>query len=93
MTAKTDQGIAIAVGRKVFQHLGRDLSGNQSLDSWEIKEIVDSALKPGRNTERFITPLPEGTKGAEVEVKVTMFPGPHPEVLIHRIVKTIRFEE
>jgi hypothetical protein len=46
-----------------------------------------------RIEERFLSELPENTKSAEVEVKVTMFPTPQMELLIHRVMKKLDFEK
>jgi hypothetical protein len=91
-TATTDNGTRIALGSKEYLEIGYDLDGNQRMGSWQIKEILDLSLQPGRRTEeRFAAELPPGTKRAEVEVRVTMFPSPQEEILIHQTVKTIHF--
>jgi hypothetical protein len=92
VTAKTESGIAIPMGRKTYWEVGLDLDGDHRLGAWQIKEIVDLALPPRKTTaERFIAELPEGTKSAEIEVKVTAFPAPDTGIPLHRIVKTITF--
>jgi hypothetical protein len=92
VTAKTDQGTLIPIGRREYMEIGYDLDGNQRMGSWEIKEILDLSLQPGRKTEeRFVVEMPEGTKRADVEVRVTMFPSPKEEITVHRIIKIIHF--
>jgi len=92
-TAKTDNGTLIPLGRREYLEIGYDLDGAQRMGSWQIKEILDLSLQPARRTgERFVAELPAGTKSAEVEVRVTMFPSPKKEILIHETKKTIHFE-
>ena len=92
MTAKTDKGTLIPIGRREYMEIGYDLDGNQRMGSWEIKEILDLSLQPGRKTEeRFVVEMPEGAKRADVEVRVTMFPSPKEEITVHRIIKIIHF--
>lgn len=93
MTAKTDQGTTLTVGKKEYYEIGYDLDGKQRMGSWQIKEIVDLCLQPRKIIEeRFLTELPEGTKNADIEIKVTMFPTPKMELVIHRVVKKLKFE-
>lgn len=81
------------MGKREYWEIGYDLEGKQKMGSWEIKEIVDLSLQPGKRTEeRFMTELPEGTKSAEIEIKVSMFPSPKTELVIHRVVKKIIFD-
>jgi hypothetical protein len=92
VTAKTDKDISILIGRKEYLEVGYDLDGNQRMGSWEIKEILDLSLQPARETEeRFMAEMPEGTKRADVEVGVTMFPSPKEEIIVHRVIKRIHF--
>jgi len=92
VTAKTDSGTVIPMGKKEYWEVGLDLDGDHRLGAWQIKEILDLSLPPRKTTmERFITELPEGTKSAEIEVKVTAFPSPKTEVPVHKVVKTITF--
>jgi hypothetical protein len=82
------------MGKKEYWEIGYDLDGKQRMGSWQIKEIVDLSLQPReRIEERFLSELPENTKSAEVEVKVTMFPTPQMELLIHRVMKKLDFEK
>jgi hypothetical protein len=93
LTAKTDKGNIIPVGMKEFYEIGYDLDGNQRMGSWQIKEIADFSLQPMRVTEeRFIQELPDGTKSAEIEISVAMWPSPTKEIIIHKSVKKIVFE-
>lgn len=92
VTAKTESGIVVSMGRKAYWEVGLDLDGDHRLGAWQIKEIVDLALPPRKTTaERFIAELPEGTKSAEIEVKVTAFPVPNNEIPLYRVVKKITF--
>jgi hypothetical protein len=92
VTAKTDQGTVIPLGRREYMEIGYDLDGNQRMGSWEIKEILDLSLQPARKTEeRFVAEMPEGTKRVDVEVRITMFPSPKEEIIVHRVTKTIHF--
>jgi hypothetical protein len=91
-TATTDTGEIVSLGRKEYREIGLDLDGNQRMSAWQIKEIIDFSLQPGKTlTERFIQELPEGTASAEIEVKVSMWPGPETELVAHRVVKKINF--
>jgi hypothetical protein len=92
VTAKTDKGTLIPIGSREYMEIGYDLDGNQRMGSWEIKEVLDLSLQPARKTEeRFVAEMPEGTKRADVEVKVTMFPSPKEQFIVHRVIKTIDF--
>lgn len=92
MTARTDRGVVIPIARREFREIGLDLDGMQRSGSWEIREIVDLALQPGKAvTERFVTELPEDTGSAEIEVKVTMWPSPKKEIEVSRVVRRIDF--
>jgi hypothetical protein len=92
VTAKTDQGTLILIGRREYMEIGYDLDRNQRMGSWEIKEILDLSLQPGgKAEERFVAEMPEGTRRADVEVRVTMFPSPKEEIIVHRVIKTIDF--
>jgi hypothetical protein len=94
VTAKTDQGSVIPVGRKEYYEIGYDLDGRQRMGSWQIKEIVDLSLQPRKKTEeRFIKELPEGTRSAEVGVKVALWPSPNIELVVDRVMKKISFEK
>lgn len=92
-TARTDKGDIIPVGRKEYREIGLDLDGNQRMGSWEIKEIVDLSLQPGKSvTERFLKELPEGARSAEVVVKVSMWPDPKTELVVERVERRVTFE-
>jgi hypothetical protein len=92
VTATTESGVVVLMGKKTYWEIGLDLDGDHRLGAWQIKEIVDLSLPPRKNTaERFIAELPHGTKRAEIEVKVTSFPTPKTEIPVHRVVKTIAF--
>jgi hypothetical protein len=93
VTAKIDNGVVVPIGRKDYYEIGYDLGGKQRMGSWQIKEIVDLALQPGKKTEeRFVKELPEGTGSAEIEIKVSLWPDPKTELVVHRVVKKISFE-
>lgn len=73
-----------------------DVDGDHRLGAWQIKEILDLTLPPMKTTkERFVQELPQDTKSAEIEVKVTFFPsGPAGKPLeIHKVVKNLSFEK
>lgn len=96
MTAKTDKGTVIDMGKKEYWELGMDLDGDHRLGAWQIKEIIDLTLPPRKVTkERFVTELPAETKSADVEVKVTYFPsGPAGKPIeVHKAVKKLNFEK
>jgi hypothetical protein len=93
VTAVTDKGMVIPVAKKEFREIGLDLDGRQKMGSWEIKEIVDLALQPGKTLrERFVAELPDDTRSAEVEVKVTMWPSPKKELVMDRVIRRVEFE-
>ena len=96
VTAKTDKGANITVGKKRYWELGVDIEGDQRLGAWQIKEMIDLSLPPAKTTEeRFLQELPPDTKNAEIEVKLTFYPsGPTGKSLeIHRVVKRLNFEK
>ncbi|HXX57955.1 MAG TPA: hypothetical protein VEI96_08135 [Thermodesulfovibrionales bacterium] len=97
MTAKTDKGAVIDIGKKEYWELGMDLDGDHRLGAWQIKEIIDLTLPPRNTTkERFVAELPPDTKNAEIEIKVTYFPsGPtgKPVLELHKVVKKLNFEK
>jgi hypothetical protein len=92
VTAKTDAGTVVVMGKKEYWEVGLDLEGDHRLGAWQIKEILDLTLPPRKTTaERFISELPENTKSADVEVKVTYFPAPKTELVVHKVVKKLAF--
>jgi hypothetical protein len=92
VTAKTNTGTVVLMGKKEYWEVGLDLDGDHRVGAWQIREIVDLSLPPRKTTtERFITELPEGTKSVEIEVKITAYPTPKTEVPVHKVVKTITF--
>ena len=92
MTAKTDQGTVITIGKKEYWEIGLDLEGRHRLGAWQIKEILDLRLPPrGATNERFMAELPADTKSADVEVMVTYHPSAKPAIEVGRIVKTLHF--
>lgn len=92
-TAKTDKGVIVPIGKKEYREIGLDLDGYQQMGSWQIKEIIDLSLQPGKTlTERFVTELPQGTGSAEIEIRVSIWPDPKTEAVVHRVVKRISFE-
>ena len=97
MTAKTDKGAVINIGRKEYWELGMDVDGDHRLGAWQIKEIIDLTLPPMKTTkERFVAELPPDTKSAEIEIKVTHYPSGitgKPVLELHRVVKTLSFEK
>jgi hypothetical protein len=92
VTAKTNTGTVVPMGKKEYWEVGLDLDNDHRMGAWQIREIVDLSLPPRKTTtERFITELPEGTKSAEIEVKITAYPSPTTEVPVHKVMKTITF--
>ncbi|MBI5640836.1 MAG: hypothetical protein HZA17_10450 [Nitrospirae bacterium] len=92
MTAKTDQGVVISIGKKEYWEIGIDLDGRHRVGAWQIKEIVDLTLPPRKTiTERFLAELPAGTKSAEIEVRVSYLPASKVEIGVARIVKRLIF--
>jgi hypothetical protein len=93
VTAKTDKGTVVPMGRKEYWELGMDLDGYHRMGAWQIKEIVDLTLPPRKTTkERFVSELPEGTTSADVEVKVTYFPAAKTELVVHQVTKKLMFK-
>lgn len=96
VTATTDKGTVVNIGKKEYWELGMDLDGDHRMGAWQIKEVVDLTLPPRKTTtERFLTELPPETKNADIEVKVTYYPsGTDKKGLeIHKIVKKLNFEK
>jgi hypothetical protein len=92
VTAKTDKGSVVTIGRKEYREVGLDLNGNERLGAWQIKQIIDLSLPPGKVTrERFVTEFPEGTESADIEVVLRYFHSPTSEILVHKIMKKVRF--
>lgn len=90
VTAKTDTGTVVTVARRVFRQIGLDLAGRQQMGSWEIKEIVDLSLQPGKSVrEKYVAELPAGTKSAEVEATLTMNPSAKHGFVVERVVRGI----
>lgn len=93
MTAKTDKGTVINMGKKEYWELGMDLDGDHRLGAWQIKEVIDLTLPPMKTTkESFVTELPADTKTAEVEVKVTRHAGKKTFELF-KATKKLNFEK
>jgi hypothetical protein len=92
VTAKTDKGTVVSVGKKEYWELGMDLEGYHRMGAWQIREIIDLTLPPRKTTtERFVTELPEGSTSADVTVKVTYYPSPKTELVIHDVTKRLKF--
>jgi hypothetical protein len=92
VTAKTDAGTVVNMGKKEYWEIGLDIDGYHRVGAWQIKEILDLTLPPRKATkERFVTELPEGTKSAEVEIKVTYYPSAKTELPVHKVVKKLTF--
>lgn len=93
MTAKTDKGTVINMGKKEYWELGMDLDGDHRLGAWQIKEVIDLTLPPMKTTkESFVTELPADTKTAEVEVKVIRLAGKKTFELF-KATKKLNFEK
>jgi len=94
VTAKTDSGAVIVVGKKEYREIGLDLEGNERLGAWQIKEIIDLTLPPQKRTEeRFIAEFPEGAKSAEVEVVLKYYLTPSYESIVYKVTKKIIFDK
>lgn len=93
VTAKTDKGTVITMGKKEYWELGMDLDGDHRLGAWQIKEVIDLTLPPKKTTkESFVTELPADTKSAEVEVKVIRHAG-FKTFELYRLTKKLNFEK
>lgn len=94
VTAKTDSGAVIVVGRKEYREIGLDTEGNERLGAWQIKEIIDQTLPPRKRTEeRFTAEFPQDTKSAEVEVVLKNYLTPSYESIVHKVTKKISFDK
>lgn len=96
VTAKTDKGTVVNIGKKEYWELGMDLDGDHRMGAWQIKEIIDLTLPPRKTTaERFLQELPQDTKNAEVEIKVTYYPSGTDKkgIEVHKVVKKLNFEK
>jgi hypothetical protein len=94
VTAKTDKGTVVNMGKKEYWEIGLDAEGDHRLGAWQIKDIIDLTLPPRKTTkETFVTELPADTKSAEVEIKVTYFPAPGKPIEVHKVVKKLIFEK
>jgi hypothetical protein len=92
VTARTDKGDVINIGKKEYREIGVDLEGNERLGAWQIKEIIDLALQPGKTTqERFVTEFQEGTKSVDIEVKLTYYQTPGYQSVVHQASRKIVF--
>jgi hypothetical protein len=93
VTAKTDKGTIINIGKKEYWEIGMDIDGDHRLGAWQIKEIIDLTLPPKKTTkESFVTELPPDTKSAEVEVKVTRLAG-NKSFELYKATKNLNFEK
>jgi hypothetical protein len=93
VTAKTDKGTIINIGKKEYWEIGMDIDGDHRLGAWQIKEIIDLTLPPKKTTkESFVTELPPDTKSAEVEVKVTRLAGSK-SFELYKATKNLNFEK
>ena len=80
------------MGKKEYWEIGLDIDGYHRVGAWQIKEILDLTLPPRKTTkERFMSELPEGTKSADVEIRVTYYPSSKIELPVHRVVKKLTF--
>lgn len=96
VTAKTDTGIVVNIGKKEYWELGMDIDGDHRMGAWQIKEVVDLTLPPRKTTtERFLQELPPETKSAEVGIKVTYYPSGTDKkgIEVHNVVKKLNFEK
>lgn len=94
VTAKTDSGAVIVVGKKEYREIGLDTEGRERLGAWQIKEIIDQTLPPQKRVEeRFITEFPAETKSAEVEVVLKNYLSPSYEAIVYKVTKKIIFDK
>lgn len=92
VTARTDNGAVIVVGRKEYREIGLDTEGNERLGAWQIKEIIDLTLPPQKRTdERFIVEFPENARTADIDVTLKYYLSPSYESIVHKLTKKISF--
>lgn len=92
MTAKTDRGEAVPIGKKEYWEIGLDLDGNHRYGAWQIKEIVDLTLPPRKTVqERFMAELPKGTGSADVEITVTYHPSKKITLEVYKATRKVTF--
>ncbi len=92
MTAQTDRGETVLIGKKEYWEIGLDLDGNHRYGAWQIKEIVDLSLPPRKTVqERFMAELPEGTRSADVDITVTYHPSKNITLDVYKETRTITF--
>jgi len=93
VTARTDKGDVINIGKKEFREIGVDLEGNERLGAWQIKEIIDLSLPPGKTTkERFVAEFQEGTKNVDIEVTLTYHQTPAYQSVVHKVSRKVNFD-
>lgn len=92
VTARTDRGETVLIGKKEYWEIGLDLDGNHRYGAWQIKEIVDLTLPPRKTVEeRFLAELPEGTKSADVDITVTYHPSKKITLDVFKETRTVTF--
>jgi hypothetical protein len=94
VTAKTQDGTKVFSHQRSWQEIGVDLSGDQQVKSWEIKNTIDEALQPRRtHTETLTIPVPEGTKTIDIEAILTYHHRPGEEFIVHRVTKKLAIKK
>ena len=94
VTTKTETGTRVSTYRKEWKEVGTDLSGDQRVKAWEIKNTIDLALQPRRTHTKTLTiPFPEGTTAAEIEATLTYHHRPGEEFVVHRVLRRVTFRK
>lgn len=92
VTAKTDKGDIVVMGKREYWEIGLDLEGDHRMGAWQIKEIVDLTLPPRKKTkEHFVSEFPEGTGSAEIETRVIYNPSAKVSLELYRETKKVIF--
>ncbi|MBI5103071.1 MAG: hypothetical protein HZB33_14745 [Nitrospirae bacterium] len=92
VTARTDDGRTIAIGSREYREVGLDLEGNERLGAWQIKEILDLSLQPGKKKEEvFLAEFPPEVKTAEIGVRLKYIVSEGHEHEVHNVLKRVSF--
>lgn len=95
VTAKNEKGEKVFSEQKVYIQYGQDVDGDMRIGAWQIKKFTDFTLQPLEvRHEKFLIPLPEGTKAAEVEIVLKYnHPGAKIEIPIGTVTRKIEFRD
>jgi len=94
VTAKTDNGAVVNLGKREYWEIGLDLDRDHRLGAWQIKEIIDLSLPPRKTREeQFVGELPEDTKTADVEVGIVYLPSSKTTIEVYRQTRRIIFSK